>query len=280
MSAVWQKNEPTAVKRRCDLRIFLSDGVTRAPRGTDFMALGGVYISGVASPHYRAALGTMTNKRRELVVADDVVESVDATANTLTLTAHGLETGDGPVQFTNSGGALPAGISAATNYWIINPNTGGTGGNLIKLATSLANAYAGTAVDITGAGTGTHTLVDTVDTARGLDGFFTYEATQPETNHDAPETSVLLEYPAGGFAQSYTTVNMASAGENVWDAVMEGGHTYGDGMRAQFRGEVAPYTEEPDGTQIIMSVDGTKESHRGTVTSSGRSGMVINDLTP
>jgi Phage tail tube protein len=61
--------------------------------------------------------------------------------------------GYGPFQLTNSGGALPAGLSAATNYWIIP-----TGLNAGKLATSYANAIAGTAVDITGAGTGTHTI--------------------------------------------------------------------------------------------------------------------------
>jgi len=47
---------------------------------------------------------------------------------------------------------LPAGISLATDYYYI-PVTTGTG----KLATSYANAVAGTAVNITDAGTGTHT---------------------------------------------------------------------------------------------------------------------------
>lgn len=48
---------------------------------------------------------------------------------------------------------LPAGISAATNYYIINVSS-----TVVKLATSLANALAGTDVDITDQGTGTHTL--------------------------------------------------------------------------------------------------------------------------
>lgn len=58
------------------------------------------------------------------------------------------------VTVSNSGGALPAGLSAATTYYLISvtPNT------VFKLASSYANAVAGTAVDITDAGTGTHTI--------------------------------------------------------------------------------------------------------------------------
>lgn len=48
---------------------------------------------------------------------------------------------------------LPAGLSAATNYYVIR-----TAATTLTLATSLANAHAGTAIDITDAGTGTHTM--------------------------------------------------------------------------------------------------------------------------
>jgi hypothetical protein len=71
----------------------------------------------------------------------------------LTITGHGLTTGEGPFFFTNSGGALPAGLSAATKYWAIVVDA-----NTISVATSRANALASTKVDITGNGTGTHTL--------------------------------------------------------------------------------------------------------------------------
>lgn len=57
------------------------------------------------------------------------------------------------VYVSNSGGGLPAGLSASTVYFIINlsPTT-------FKLATTLANANAGTPIDITTAGTGTQTV--------------------------------------------------------------------------------------------------------------------------
>lgn len=50
-------------------------------------------------------------------------------------------------------GTLPAGLALATNYFVI-PITDTT----FKLASSYANAIAGTAIDITDAGTGTHTV--------------------------------------------------------------------------------------------------------------------------
>lgn len=78
-------------------------------------------------------------------------EDVDATENTITITGHGRVTGDGPVRVGLTGdGTLPAGLSASTNYFVIVVDE-----DTIKLATSAANAAAGTAVDITGTGTDT-----------------------------------------------------------------------------------------------------------------------------
>lgn len=48
---------------------------------------------------------------------------------------------------------LPGGLAAATDYWVIYQS-----GTTAKLASSLANAVAGTAINITDAGTGTHTM--------------------------------------------------------------------------------------------------------------------------
>lgn len=79
----------------------------------------------------------------------------------VTSTAHGLVTGDGPFQLTNSGGALPAGLAVLTNFWFIkiDADTG-------YFASSLALALAGTHVTFTGNGTGTQTLTGTAANAR------------------------------------------------------------------------------------------------------------------
>lgn len=93
-----------------------------------------------------------------LVVADDTFTA--AATDICTATAHGLQTGDGPVQLTTTD-TLPAGLALLTDYWIIRIDA-----NTFYFASSRANALAGTAVDITDTGTGTHTLSDTTETER------------------------------------------------------------------------------------------------------------------
>ena len=65
-------------------------------------------------------------------------------ANTITITGHGFNTG---LKVALTGTNLPAGLSA-TNYWVIVVDA-----NTISLASSLANAVAGTAVHETTQGT-------------------------------------------------------------------------------------------------------------------------------
>ena len=57
-----------------------------------------------------------------------------------------------PLKFSSSG-TLPSGLVAGTRYYAININA-----TTIKVATSIANAQAGTAIDFTDQGSGTHTI--------------------------------------------------------------------------------------------------------------------------
>jgi hypothetical protein len=76
---------------------------------------------------------------------------VNTTTNRITITSHGYYTGRKVAATTD--GVLPGGLSA-TNYFVIKVDA-----NTIQLAASMADAVAGTAVDITSAaGGGTHTL--------------------------------------------------------------------------------------------------------------------------
>ena len=79
--------------------------------------------------------------------------TADASTDALTLATGSRipQRGDG-VRVASSG-ALPTGLSAATTYYAI-PASGGT----IQLATTFANSLAGTAIDLTSAGSGTLTL--------------------------------------------------------------------------------------------------------------------------
>lgn len=62
------------------------------------------------------------------------------------------------VQISTSG-SMPAPLVVATDYWVIRAST-----TTIKFATTLANALAGTAIDITTQGTGNHTTTHTLRT--------------------------------------------------------------------------------------------------------------------
>lgn len=79
--------------------------------------------------------------------------AADSGTDQLAITAHGLLTGDGPATPRNVGGALPAGLTALVDVWIIRVDA-----DHVKLATSSANALAGTAIDLTTNGTGTNIL--------------------------------------------------------------------------------------------------------------------------
>jgi hypothetical protein len=83
------------------------------------------------------------------------VFTADAVTDIFTSAAHGFVTGL-KVQVSNSGGALPAGLSAATDYFVIRLTA-----DTFQLATSLADALAGTPQLITTNGTGTQTATPT-----------------------------------------------------------------------------------------------------------------------
>lgn len=71
--------------------------------------------------------------------------------NCFILKEHGFRTGE-EVYITTSG-TMPAPLVSGTTYYVIESNA-----DTFMLATSLANCETQTAIDITGAGTGTHTI--------------------------------------------------------------------------------------------------------------------------
>ena len=93
--------------------------------------------------------------------------TANAATDQLTAAAHGLSTGDGPVQ-VSSFGSFAGGLVAFTNYWVIVVDA-----NTLKLATSFANALAGTAIDITSNGSGTQVVSQMPTTTRATDATVT-----------------------------------------------------------------------------------------------------------
>lgn len=93
--------------------------------------------------------GTLTLEFAEW--ANATITCTSASPGVVTWTGHGMSTTNS-VTFTNSGGALPTGISANVQYFITKVDA-----NTFKISTSLANVAAGTFVNTSSTGTGTHT---------------------------------------------------------------------------------------------------------------------------
>ena len=78
---------------------------------------------------------------------------INVSNNTITISAHGYSTGDVVLyQYEGSGSSI-GGLTQLKTYYVIEVNS-----TTIQLANSFTNAQAGTAIDLTGAGTGTQTF--------------------------------------------------------------------------------------------------------------------------
>jgi len=80
--------------------------------------------------------------------------AVNTSNEQITITGHGLSTGD-TLLYDNGGGTTLAGLTDDTIYYAIN-----AGVNTIALASSLSNANAGVAVNLTGTGNNAQTLTN------------------------------------------------------------------------------------------------------------------------
>lgn len=78
--------------------------------------------------------------------------AVNAGADTITVASHEFLTGD-IAYYNRQGGTLIPGLTDLTTYYAIKVDA-----DTIKLASTKSNAFAGTAVDITGTGTGTQSI--------------------------------------------------------------------------------------------------------------------------
>lgn len=113
--------------------------------------------------------------------------TASAGTDLLTVTSTtGMYTGQA-VTVSNSGGALPTGLAASTTYYAIIASS-----TTLYLATTLRRAMSGTYIDITGAGSGTNTIV-----INYLTGYITY----------ASATTVTLADISGSAINASTSVS-------------------------------------------------------------------------
>jgi len=117
--------------------------------------------------------------------------TADAGTNELTVASNStLFTGAAVTVASTT--TLPAGLSAATTYYVIRSSA-----TVVKLASSLANAHAGTAIDITSAGSGTHTITMAL-TARALGEHLGEESHVSTVSETAPHAHSEYSYHAAG----------------------------------------------------------------------------------
>lgn len=120
--------------------------------------------------------------------------NVSVATDVITITSHGFK--NGVKVAATSSGTLPAGLSA-TNYFVIYLTT-----DTISLASSLANAEAGTAVNITAAaGGGTHTLTPATSSGNVLK---LQESNDNSNWSDVSGATVTIATTAGNAVWSYT----------------------------------------------------------------------------
>jgi hypothetical protein len=117
-----------------------------------------------------------------------------------------------PIYFSNTGGALPTGLSANTIYYVANFN----GAANFNVSTSFSNAMAGTVISYTNAGTGTNTV--TAALAGTFEG--EYAHTQLETelathNHHSPFTTTGGQNAQAGTLPCSTTGNAEGITINI-----------------------------------------------------------------
>ena len=95
---------------------------------------------------YDVLLAIMEIARADMAPGVTFTNASDA----VNMTSHGLVAGDGPFQFVNSGGSLPAELSQSTDYWV----AGAVAPNTFQVAASRGGA----AIDFTDDGSGTTIL--------------------------------------------------------------------------------------------------------------------------
>lgn len=116
--------------------------------------------------------------------------TANAATNEVTLGGGGSVPVNGRLVFSNSGGALPAGLTAGVRYYVV-----ASAGSVVKVSLTLGGAE----IDITDAGTGTHSAV-----AKGYQ------------NHNANEIDgVSFQHARPGAGSAYCVLSEVDATQNT-----------------------------------------------------------------
>lgn len=261
MAAFIEPNELTASKRTIDVIVSSTVDGSSCPPGTDLT--GRMFIS-QSSSDYIAATGTLTQKKRAVASSTSLeIEATDTTANTVTVTGHGYRTGAGPWLPDTTGG----GLDDATDVYLIVVDF-----DTLAFATSEANAYAGTKIDLSADVTGVEIVADAT-TKEPIPGHYTYTLTQTETDYTGSDGAFLIDKAQAAEDEhgwyGYATFTVRAMPKGFADASGEGSREWGDLLILCARTLAAKFTKTGNDYQY-RDLDDTKDSHHGTVTSAGR----------
>lgn len=193
--------------------------VSRTTYADLFTAIGTTWGAGNGSTTFnlpdmrnRSPIGAGTGTVTETIAA----ASVDTSADTLAVSANDLKWITGMTVVGTTTGTLPTGLSLATTYYVIRLNS-----TTIQLATSLANAQNGTAINITAQGSGDHTFTHTY-TARTLGQY------GGEESHAMSITELLshshTQRGAGGAGGASLQIDGSAGLQNAGSTLTTGGN--------------------------------------------------------
>jgi hypothetical protein len=116
------------------------------------------------------------------------------------------------VKFSNSGGALPTGLNNTDIFWTIR-----IGATSCKVATSLANAIAGTYIAWTDNGSGTNTMTVTPNRYADGAGLRAYVVLTVQTGNSTATPVMTMTYynQAGAEKTMGATINFTAGGTNI-----------------------------------------------------------------
>lgn len=167
-----------------------------------------IYAAGTATKTYDATIGTVNNAKDTVTITLSSINAVtvtlgvgtvDTSTEIITVPSNAWMTTGTPISFT--AGAAPAPLVSGTVYYVINLSA-----TTIKLATTLANANAGTAINLTTTGSGSayfsarYSFADNDEV--WLDGRKTELSVLWNTDYRTEQTADYLQVPSGSAADT------------------------------------------------------------------------------
>ncbi len=235
-----------------------------SPATKHILSVGGLLVAAAGAPwqaklvdlqgYYRMATTNVTGTGSRTLINSNTFTASSSSGLLLTYT-NDFNTGS-KVRFTTTT-TLPTGLSLATDYWIVRVSA-----TTCRVATSLANALAGTVIAYTDAGTGTHTMTMQMPRAQDGVGCEAFFAVQTQPTAGGPNLS------ASSYTNTAGTAGRAFQGSPTMGATADAyaGRILHSGNAA---GRYGPFLPRQGGDTGIKSIESFTWSGGTAYTGSG-----------